>query len=307
MDSTTQKAQKWIDNGKDPRSAHWQAGLEAMFDLFSPYLSHGKLMPVQSLENDDVAVYNAALEKADLSPDIKAAFLPPPIAGKMIPPDSAGELLRIDKDKPSYKMLILRPGKEDRILCAEISPHAKKPGADIFQEGALLGSYDYDTHEDCLSAITQTIRVHMWPKDKWGIDQHRRYTVNWFEKVMDLQSKNVSVEPNFSFLHSPTLIKGNKIDGIFMLISEILDNRFSDPNSGLQDTLSAINKIEDQKLRDMQLSEIAQRTILDCLNLMRDFNIIDFAGFSKRENEQFKDEFSRTLERVVGKFHSLPH
>ena len=304
MDPTTKKAKQWIDNGKDPRSAHWQAGLEAMLAIFDPYLTPGKLLPVQPLENKDISAYNAVLEKVDLSPDLKAAFLPPSIAGKIMPPESAEELHRIDKEKSSYKILILRSGKEDRILCAEVSPQAKKPGADIFQGGALLGSYDYKSYEDCLSGITQTIRAHMWQKGKWGINQHRRYTMNWFEKVMDLRSGDISVDTNFSFLHSPTLIKGNKVDGIFMLISEIMDHRFADPDSRVKDILSAIQKIDDRQLRDTQLTEIVQSGMLECLNVLREFDIIDFAAFSKKENEQFKNDFSGTLEKLNRRFHS---
>ncbi len=37
----------------------------------------------------------------------------------------------IKKEKPSHKIIILRQGKEDRILCAEISEHAHRPGVGI--------------------------------------------------------------------------------------------------------------------------------------------------------------------------------
>lgn len=38
---------------------------------------------------------------------------------------------------------------------AEISEQAYKPGADIFQSGALLGSYDYENTEDCLDGLNK--------------------------------------------------------------------------------------------------------------------------------------------------------
>ena len=130
MDQIAKKVQQWIDEKKDPRSAHWQGGLEAMLNVFSPYMEPGKLIPVQPLEKDDFPVFKVALEAVDLSPNLTAAFLPPSIAGSVIPPESAVELQRIEKGKPSYKILIARPGKDPRILCAEISEQAKKPGID---------------------------------------------------------------------------------------------------------------------------------------------------------------------------------
>jgi hypothetical protein len=296
------KAKQWIDNGKDPRSAHWQAGLEAMLDVFLPYLTPGKLVPVQSLEDDDLAVFDAIRETADLSPGLTAAFLSPSIAAKITPPDSAGELNRIEKGKPSYKILILRPGKEPRVMCAEVSPHATKPGADIFQSGALLGSYEYHTYEECIPGLTQTIRAHMWQKGTWGLDEHRRYTVNWFEKVIDLHTGNVRVEDSYSFLHSPTLIKGNSVDAIFTLIFDIIENRWDEPDSWLKEAVSNIKKEKDRQHRDMRLTELVERNILEYLNLMQSFEIIKFTDFSDRENEQFKNEFSRTMNRILAKF-----
>ena len=116
MDPIAKKVKQWIDEKKDPRSAHWQGGLEAVLNIFSPYMEPGKLTPVQPLEKDDVSVFEAALEVVDLSPNLTAAFLPPSIAGSITPPEYADELQRIDKGKPSYKILIARPGKDPRIL-----------------------------------------------------------------------------------------------------------------------------------------------------------------------------------------------
>jgi len=37
MDPIAKKVKQWIDEKKDPRSAHWQGGLEAVLKVFSPY------------------------------------------------------------------------------------------------------------------------------------------------------------------------------------------------------------------------------------------------------------------------------
>jgi hypothetical protein len=258
----------------------------------------GKLIPVQPLEKDDFSVFEAALEVVDLSPNLKAAFLPPSIAGPITPPESADEIQRIDKGKPSYKILIARPGKDLRILCAEISEHAKNPGIDIFQSGALLGTYNYDTHQDCLTYLTQTIRAHIWERGKWSQDEYKRYTMNWFEKILDLGKGTVRVEQDFSFFHSPTLIKSDRIDALFTIIYEILMKRFSDPDSQFKDTISSIQNITDKDVRVAQSNEVAERAILELLNLMKELEIVKFEEFSNPENERFKKEFSRTIRKI---------
>ena len=299
MDQISKKVKQWIDEKKDPRSAHWQGGLEAILNVFSPYMEPGKLIPVQPLEKDDFPVFKAALEAVDLSPNLTAAFLPPSIAGSVTPPESAVELQRIEKGKPSYKILIARPGKDMRILCAEISEHAKKPGIDIFQSGALLGTYNYDTHQDCLTYLPQAIRAHIWGKGKWSQDEYKRYTINWFEKILDLDKSTVHVEKDFSFFHSPTLIKSDRIDALFTLIFEILVKRVGDPDDQFKDAISSIRNIKDKDVRVVQSNELAERTILELLNLMKELEIVKFGEFSNTENERFKKEFSRTIQQLT--------
>lgn len=299
MDQIQDKATQWIDSGKDPRSAHWQAGLEALLDLFTPYLIPGKLISVQTLEEADISVYMDTLRSADLSPDIYAAFLPPSIAEKITPPETAEELLRIAPHLPSYKMLILRKGEEDRILCAEISPHAKKPGVDLFQSGALLGSYDYTTYEECLTGLTQSIRAHLWHKGKWSTDAYRRYTENWFEKLMDIRIKKVHVEQNVSYLHSPTIIRGTKVDAIFTLIYTYLLKVMIGDQGDYIEALTAIRSITDAEECQNKAKAFVEEGMLECLNVLRDCEVVDFAEFTDKQNEQFKNEFIRTTARLV--------
>jgi hypothetical protein len=301
MDPIAKKVKQWIDEKKDPRSAHWQGGLEAVLNVFSPYMEPGKLIPVQPLEKDDLPVFEAALEVVDLSPNLTAAFLPPSIAGPITPPESADELQRIDKGKPSYKILIARPGKDPRILCAEISEQAKNPGIDIFQSGALLGTYNYDTQQDCLTYLTQAVRAHIWQRGKWSQDEYKKYTMNWFEKILDLGKGTVRVDEEFSFFHSPTLIKSDRIDALFTLVSEILLKRFSDPDGQFKDTISSIQNITDKDLRVDRSNELAERAILELLNLMKELEVVKFEEFSNPENERFKKEFSRTIRKISHK------
>jgi len=293
------KIKQWIAEKKDPRSAHWQGGLDEILNLFSPYMEPGKLIPVQPLEDEDLPVFTAALEAVDLSPNLDAAFLPPSIAGSVTPPESADELQRIDTGKPSYKILIARPGKDLRILCAEISAHAKNPGVDIFQSGALLGTYNYDTSLACIADLTKVIRMHIWEKGPWPLEDYKRYTVNWFEKILDLGKDIVCVHKDFSFLHSPTLIKSNRIDAIFTLIFEIMLKRFSDPDDPFKDAVSSIQNIRNQDDRVAQSNKLGERGILELLSLMRELKIVNFGEFSNTENEQFKKEFSRTVHKIV--------
>ena len=139
MTSPISKAKQWIEENKDPRSAHWQAGLESVLELFLPDMEKGRLIPVRGLEEREIPLFEAALAHLDLPPDVYAAFITASSANAIVPPETAEELDRIDRSKPSCKIIILRSGEENRILCTEISDQAHRPGIDIFQAGALAG------------------------------------------------------------------------------------------------------------------------------------------------------------------------
>lgn len=298
MNAISQKVKQWIDEKKDPRTAHWQGGLEAILDVFSPYLEPGKLIPVKPLEEDDISVFRDALEFVDLSPKLIAAFLPPSIAGSITPPESAEELQRIDKDKPSYKILIARPGTETRLLCAEISEHAKNPGIDIFESGTLLGNYNYTTVQDCFAFLTLAIRAHIWEKAHWRPDDHKRYTINWFEKTLDLRKGTVRVNEGFSYFHSPTLIKSDRIDAMFTLIFDIFLSRINDPNAPVKKTVSSIRNNENKDFKLTQAFDFSEKMILELLNVMKELALIKVEEFSNPEKERFKNEFSRTAQKI---------
>jgi len=302
MDVISQKIKQWIDNGKDPRSAHWQGGLEAMLNVFMPYLEPGKLTPVQPLEDEELAVFLAVLEIVDLSPTLWAAFLPPSIAEKITPPESAEELKHIEKEKPSFKILIARPGNEQRILCAEVSEFATKPGMDILQSGALLGTYNFENQEDCFAQMNKIIRAHLWEKGKWSQDDYKRYTINWFERVLDLHKGTIYVEKDFSFFHSPTLIKSNNIDVIFTLIYEIIQRRLNDPADPLKKTVSEIQALSDTDRKTLQCKDLADKVMFEILTVMKECDLVKFDAFSDKETKQFNRESAGTIEKIIKLF-----
>lgn len=299
MDEISQKIKQWIKDGKDPRSAHWQGALEAMLNIFKPYLEPGRLIPVQPLDEEEMAVFLAVMEIVNLSPNLLAAFLPPAIAEKVTPPEFAEELQHIEKGKPSYKILISRAGKEQRIFCAEISEHANKPGVDIFQSGALLGTYNFENQQDCFSQLNKVIRAHIWEKEKWDLADYERYTFNWFEKVMNLHKGTVLVEKDFSFFHSPTLIKSNKIDVIFILIFEIIKKRLKNPDDSLKNRVAEIQAADDAEVKKNQLNDLVNKAVLEPLTVMKDCDVVKFDDFTDKEAEQFSREFAATIQRIV--------
>jgi hypothetical protein len=307
MTDLTEKARQWISDGKDPRSAHWQIGLESIFDSIAGYLEPGRLTPVPTLDKDDQATFMSALEAADLSPNLQAAFLTPTIADKITPPDVLPELQRVTPEQPSYKLLIVRPvfrptpktDEDQRILCVEISETAHNPGAEIFQSGELLGTYDFDNQTDCLAALPQIIRAHIWEKGSWSDKDYRQYTLNWFEKVLLLEKGSATVNTETSFFHNPSLIKSDRIEAMFTLIGDMLLKQARDPQEHLSEAVNAIRSINDQKIRNARFTALAEAGVIDMLSKIKQYGLTPFDEFSAKENEQFKTETAKTIRFIA--------
>ncbi len=295
MTSPLAKAKQWIEEKKDPRSAHWQAGLESVLELFLPDMEKGRLIPVRGLEERETPLFESALAQLDLSPNVYAAFLTASAASAIAPPDSAEELERIDRSKPSCKIIILRPGEERRILCAEISEQAHRPGIDIFQSGALLGTYNYENSEDCMDGLKKAIKAHAWKKETWREDDYLGYTLNWFDRVRTLNTSDVSVDKNLSFLHSPTLIKASPADALFQLIYLLLAREYQAPEF-LQENPQISEKIAQKDVAFCRA--LAENHIFDLLNTIKELDLLDFKQFHDKESKTFQTEFQRAREKL---------
>ena len=294
------RVSQWIAEGKDPATAHWQGALEDMLNLFKPSLIPGRLMPVYPMEDEDLKVFLAALEVVDLSPGLPAAFLPPAISNKISPPESLKSILRIETGKPSYKILVARPGKDQRVLCAELSEAAHKPGVEIFQGGVLLGTYDFESQKDCLAQLARILRVHLWNREKWSREDYLRYGVNWFEKVLDLQKETVAVEASFSFFHSPTLIKADRIDALFLLIFETLQKRLQDPEDPFHHAVAALRKAQAPgSPEDPRVHALMDQAVFDLLAVIRKLNLFSFDTMTNRETDRFNRESAGTMRRLA--------
>ena len=220
------------------------------------------------------------------------------MADKITAPVSAPELERVSGAKPSYKILAAGLGEKFRLACAELSDQAIKPGIDIFEAGVLLGSYDFEDQGECLSHLSKILRAHVWEKGRWKETDYKRYTVNWFERVLDLQKGDVAVDKNFSFFHTPTLIKCDGVDAIFALILEYFQKLSRNPDEQYRDRLAAIRAISDADARKERFNTMAERGVLQFLTIMKDLDLMDVASFSQKEAVRFKHESERTILRI---------
>jgi hypothetical protein len=192
-----------------------------------------------------------------------------------------------------------------RILCAEISEHATRPGGDLFQSGALLGNYDFENQADCLESMNKIIRAHIWEAKNWSREDYLSYTLNWFEKSRDLNTATVVVQKDFSFFHSPTLIKSNKMDAMFTLMTQDLLKRGKDKNDPFGETIFSMGREGKKNPQFPLLIQTIEDGMLGQLNVFRSLDLVAFADFTNAQTEQFKRGFAETVRYLEGQFLSF--
>jgi hypothetical protein len=289
------QVEDWISAGCNPGIAHWHGALEATMASFKPHLQPGRLIPVQDLDKRAYAVFEELYAGLDFCPDTQAAFLPTALGGVLSPPAAVDNLRRVHPDNTSCMLLCRRPGSRPRILCAEISQEAWKPGVDLFEEGRLLGNYEFDSSADCIRELPKLIRTHLWRKGQWTTADHEDYTLNWFTRVADTGRSDAPVQSDFSYLHTPALANLGCVDAIFKLLYALVARQLQEA----VDTPREPGKPGfDAGIDEASRHRFLEGRMLALLNLLRDSQAVDFTAFTSRENELFKDGFTVTVQRL---------
>lgn len=308
-----EKTESRIHAGRDPRIAHWQGALESILVMMEKYLVPGQIITVESLKPNEAEVFQTLHTLLDISPFVNAVFLPPSIANAMNPSEIADSIKRVPKENPSYMVLISKIRDYNRILAAEISPHPAKPGVDIFEDGSLLGSYNYNTPEECIKDLSKVIWIHLKFKEKWSEKDFVSYTEGWFSRSADALITDLPINPDCSYIHHPVLLNISEVKAIFKLMKATLAKLFADPDNVIRmantenqyDSSAIVNTritsdgiLQGKEDESKSLHYYIENRLLELLKLLRGYEIIDFQKFSESEQTEFKNAFDETVDQT---------
>lgn len=298
------KTRERIEAGRDPHTAKWHENLESILIPMKDKLIPGELIATESLEPDKEELLKKLQIILDISPFTCALFLPNGIPDTAESPNSVLE----NPPEDSTKILVFRINDYNLILTAEISD--EKPGIDIFDDGTLLASYNYNTSKECITDLSKIIWIHFKYKDTWTQENYIKYTEGWFFRSAGNKIQNLSINVNYSYIHHPVLLNINKVQAIFKLMKATLISLFKD----IDQTIAIANAANLYKantdeitksglLKGKENEKLSMRTYIDerllgLLKLLRGYDIINFKGFSESEQREFKRSFSKTVEEV---------
>jgi hypothetical protein len=300
------RAQERLKAGRDPGVTRWQAALEAMLVAVEPYLIAGEVVTTESLSPEEIELFQKIQLVIDLAPFSFAIFLPPVLANTLNPSGLAKTLDRAPE--VSNKILVSRVNDYRRILTAELSP--AKPGIDIYENGALLGSYNYNTPEECLGDLSKIIWIHLKHQGSWTKEDYIKYTEGWFYRSASNKILDLPINQNHSYIHHPVLLNIKTVEAIFRLIKSTLlnlcdtvDYTIAMANANNLYNSGAVKITRSGLANSVEAEENFLRTYIEekmlaLLKLLRGYEIINFRSFSQNEQNEFKKRFNQTVEEV---------
>ncbi|MCX5803555.1 MAG: hypothetical protein NTU69_08520 [Proteobacteria bacterium] len=215
MDDTEEiiEAKKVVSRYEDRISRHGGDSLENIMQTYFEtilYMGYkimlkrpGEIIPMVIKGKEERDFFFMILRKVDLPPDICAIVVTPSGREKIGP--------QIDKNvdlfnKESSMLVISHYQKRDRVFHVAL-PGLLSIGTDIYEDGNLICSYDYNTIDECLNELSKIVWNYLGPKEALSKEQIIQYTENWFAKSEDIFSlKNIPVHKEFNYLYHPELI-----------------------------------------------------------------------------------------------------
>ena len=311
------KTKTRIQAGSDPAIAGWQGAIESVLSTLDVYLVAGQIITIDTLTKKDAAFFQKLHVALDLAPYITAVFLPGDTSNRTCPPKAAESIQRVPENGISSKVLVSRHNDFRRVMVVELGESPVRAGIDIFQDGNLLGKYDYETPEDVMDAISKVIWVHLKSRVKWSSADTALYTENWFLRSAAGKIIDLPVNQDHSYIHHPVLLNINEVDAIFKLMQATLTRLFNDfdqvvkamdsaggfenPSSG-QATITREGIAQGNAGQTAVLHDFIVNQLLELLKLLRGYDIIKFEKFSEKNNTAFKDGFEKTVAETYRRF-----
>ncbi len=305
-----QRIETRIEAGRNPQLARWHGTLETFFEDVAADLVPGELVTLEDMSPEEETPFNRLLMVLDLPPFVWAVYLPSRLARTITPPP--GERPPKPLSGNVCKVLTTWEGDCIRILVSEMTEG--RSVINVFEDGSLLASHNYQSMEECLSDISKIIWIHFRHRERWGEDDFARYTEGWFYRSATQKLISLPINPSYSYIHNPVLVGLNIVSAIYRLMRATLNRMTED----VEDTIRRANEVNQYNPETVPLTRngLAEKEedqcrsfrifldskLLGLLKLLRGYRIVNFRAFSPSEQLQFKIMFPRMVEESYQTF-----
>jgi hypothetical protein len=140
----------------------WQSFLTQFLERMGPYLQPGKIITFQHLLDSEIRRFEEIASTIPISDTVCGVYLPPSVRNQMLYTNQ-GKDIPASESEPADDgaVLFTRPAVYDTIVNVLLAHLPCTPAVDVYDRGALLAGYVYDSIEDCLSSVEKIIQTHL--------------------------------------------------------------------------------------------------------------------------------------------------
>lgn len=140
----------------------WQSFLTKLLEQMAPYLQPGKIITFQHLLSQEIQRFEEIVNTIPVSEGICGVYLPPSVRNQLMYTNQ-GMDIPAEESEPGDDGVILftRPLSYGTIVNVLLAHRPCTPAVDVYDRGALLAGYVYDSIEDCLSSVEKIIQTHL--------------------------------------------------------------------------------------------------------------------------------------------------
>ena len=140
----------------------WQAFLTQFLEQMDPYLQPGKIITFQHLRGLEIRRFEEIVSTIHISEDVCGVYLPPSVRNQMLYTNQGNDIPASESEpRDDGSVLFTRPLSHDTIVNVLLAHLPCTPAVDVYDRGALLAGYVYDSIEDCLLSIEKIIQTHL--------------------------------------------------------------------------------------------------------------------------------------------------
>jgi hypothetical protein len=140
----------------------WQSILDNLLNHLSPYLQPSRIVTFHHLSPAEKQMFERISEHVEVHETACGVYLAPSIRNRLLYTNQGLKIPEAETmPKDDGVLLFSRSSSHETILNVFLAHPPYAPAIDVYDHGALLAGYVYESIDDCLASITNVIATYL--------------------------------------------------------------------------------------------------------------------------------------------------
>ncbi len=140
----------------------WQSVLIRLLDHLGPHLQAAHIVTFQKLSTAEEKMYRHILQRVTVPKGVCGVYMPPSARNQIMYTNRGLDIPAAEiTPKDDGVLLFSRQSSHSTILNVLLAHPPFTPAVDVYDRGAMLAGYVYDSIDDCLASMASIIDTHL--------------------------------------------------------------------------------------------------------------------------------------------------